>query len=316
MSGDQNTNSADELFGTGAVVSMTGLSAARIRMWEKRYGVATPLRTGSNRRLYTRDDLERLQLLKRLTDSGHAIGLIANYPLDNLRSLATEISSSSSYTPKLTGNVIAITNRSGELFANAKELTLVGRFPTLEDALADSSLSKADILYVETDTIFEQTLDQSRDLSEQCEIGRIIVSYRFAPRDILESLSDGDGDIVVIKGVPDAKRLKRECLFQLDAFNSGDLISGPIPERLFSAAQLARLEQIKSSVDCECPHHLAELLKGLTAFEAYSERCEDRNSADAVVHAHLHRSTAHARRKIEESLKRLLIADGIDIGEY
>lgn len=53
------------------------MSAFTIRAWEKRYGALTPARTDTNRRRYSQKDVERLRLLDRAVQSGHAIGAIA-----------------------------------------------------------------------------------------------------------------------------------------------------------------------------------------------------------------------------------------------
>ncbi len=58
----------------------SGLSPHLIRAWESRYGAVTPRRTDTNRRLYSDGDIERLALLRQLTDAGHAISHIAERP--------------------------------------------------------------------------------------------------------------------------------------------------------------------------------------------------------------------------------------------
>ena len=68
-------------------VRRTGLTAHAIRVWEKRYSAVTPVRTPTNRRLYSEADIERLQLLRRATLAGHSIGQIAGLPIDDLRTL-------------------------------------------------------------------------------------------------------------------------------------------------------------------------------------------------------------------------------------
>ncbi len=70
----------------------TGLSAHVIRIWEKRYGAVTPARTGTNRRLYSEEQIERLSLLRDLTRAGHSIGLVAKLQTQALRKLAAEAS--------------------------------------------------------------------------------------------------------------------------------------------------------------------------------------------------------------------------------
>ena len=56
----------------------TGLTPHVIRAWEKRYRAVVPIRSPKNRRLYSEDDVQRLQLLKRITDAGHTISQVAN----------------------------------------------------------------------------------------------------------------------------------------------------------------------------------------------------------------------------------------------
>ena len=73
-----------------AVVRRTGLSPHVIRIWEKRYGAVRPERTGTNRRLYSEEEVERLNLLRELTRAGHSIGAVANLPLSKLRKMVTE----------------------------------------------------------------------------------------------------------------------------------------------------------------------------------------------------------------------------------
>ncbi len=66
----------------------SGLTPHVIRVWEKRYGAVKPNRTGSNRRLYTDAEIERLQLLRRATEAGHSIGTIATLKNARLTELA------------------------------------------------------------------------------------------------------------------------------------------------------------------------------------------------------------------------------------
>jgi DNA-binding transcriptional MerR regulator/methylmalonyl-CoA mutase cobalamin-binding subunit len=68
----------------------TGLSTHAIRAWEKRYGAVDPKRTGTNRRLYSSEDLERLALLRRATLAGRSIGQIAKLPTRRLKDLVEE----------------------------------------------------------------------------------------------------------------------------------------------------------------------------------------------------------------------------------
>lgn len=65
----------------------SGLSPHVIRIWERRYEALTPSRTGTNRRMYCDDEIERLKLLKELTENGHRIGNIARLETEKLEEL-------------------------------------------------------------------------------------------------------------------------------------------------------------------------------------------------------------------------------------
>ena len=79
-----------------AVVSRrTGLSQLVLRAWERRYEAVVPGRTETGRRLYTDRDLEKLSLLRLLTEAGHRIGDIAGQDIPALRSLVSEMTPAS-----------------------------------------------------------------------------------------------------------------------------------------------------------------------------------------------------------------------------
>ncbi|MGD8975328.1 MAG: MerR family transcriptional regulator [Desulfobacterales bacterium] len=69
------------------VSQRTGLSSHVIRAWEKRYEAVVPHRSPKNRRLYSEEDVQRLQLLKSATDAGHSISQVAQLDSKELLNL-------------------------------------------------------------------------------------------------------------------------------------------------------------------------------------------------------------------------------------
>ena len=59
------------------VARLTGIPIDTLRAWERRYGAVEPARDDRGR-LYDDVDLQKLKLLRRLVERGHAIGRIAN----------------------------------------------------------------------------------------------------------------------------------------------------------------------------------------------------------------------------------------------
>jgi DNA-binding transcriptional MerR regulator/methylmalonyl-CoA mutase cobalamin-binding subunit len=73
------------------VAQRTGLSAHVLRVWERRYEAVTPDRTGTNRRLYSEEEVRRLELMAALTRGGHSISQIAKQSTEALEEMAREL---------------------------------------------------------------------------------------------------------------------------------------------------------------------------------------------------------------------------------
>ncbi len=67
---------------------LSGISPHVIRIWERRYNALNPSRTCTNRRMYCEEAIERLRLLRELTEGGHRIGSVARLCTEELRKLA------------------------------------------------------------------------------------------------------------------------------------------------------------------------------------------------------------------------------------
>ena len=67
----------DTTYPMRVVTRLTGLSAAAIRVWERRYQAVVPHRTDGNSRRYSGGDVRRLALLRQATMAGHSIKDIA-----------------------------------------------------------------------------------------------------------------------------------------------------------------------------------------------------------------------------------------------
>ncbi len=72
----------------GALSTKTGLTPHTIRAWERRYAALSPNRSDANQREYGDAELERLKLLKRVTDQGNTISKVAQLSIEELKRLA------------------------------------------------------------------------------------------------------------------------------------------------------------------------------------------------------------------------------------
>lgn len=93
------------------------------------------------------------------------------------------------------------------------------------------------------------------------------------------------------------------------------LTSSPAPARRFDDAALTAFAGLPSTVACECPKHLADLLIQVASFEAYSADCQHRSPADAALHGYLHRVAGAARVLLETALERVAVEEGLHLPE-
>jgi len=115
------------------VARRTGLSAYVIRIWEQRYNAVEPERTDNNRRLYSQEQIERLNLLRQLTKAGHSIGHVAKLPTQKLRQLAAE-SYPQGRTARGSSEELPTASFLGECIAAIKSLDATALDDTLQRA--------------------------------------------------------------------------------------------------------------------------------------------------------------------------------------
>lgn len=72
------------------IAQRTGLTAATIRAWERRYQAVQPTRSEGGQRLYSDHDLERLIVLRELTEGGRSISMVASLAPEDVTALLVE----------------------------------------------------------------------------------------------------------------------------------------------------------------------------------------------------------------------------------
>ena len=74
---------------------LSGIKAHTLRIWEKRHSIIEPLRTSTNIRYYTDEDLKKIINVSLLNNHGIKISRIANMSYDELNEKVVELSSKS-----------------------------------------------------------------------------------------------------------------------------------------------------------------------------------------------------------------------------
>ncbi len=321
-------SSIRDRYGIGAVARLTGLTDHTIRVWERRYGAVVAQRAANGRRVYGPGDVEKLGLLKRLTDQGLSIGQIAAESLEVLRERAQSISAiASAPPPDRVGVAILGDFLPGQFAADDRDIApvdIVVAGDNRETFVADLARQPVDVVVLESAVLDDSVTTQLFEYMQIAGAARGVVVYSFGrlgdvdrARDarIIVLRSPANVDEVraaVMRAYEPAAETRPRTAPSRDTGESDWHFSGPVAPRRFNNQQLTRLARASTAIDCECPHHLAQLVGDLTAFEVYSAQCANRDEDDAALHRYLHQTTAQARALIEAALERVAEVEGIE----
>lgn len=192
---------------------------------------------------------------------------------------------------------------------------------------------RPDALIVDLALLGDDPVRKADVLVEQTGAQMLLVVYTFARRELISELTAHRARAVRSPVSLDSLRgflsglMVRKILGNLEEDPAApvdpealpgkalvpDRVVAKMVEPRFSMAQLGRLKEIDSAVECECPANLADLLTQLASFERYSAGCENRNEKDAEIHHMLFQETGKARAIMEDALLRLMAHENIKL---
>lgn len=304
---------------SGAVARMVRMPVATLRIWERRYHISSPTLTPSGQRLYSAAEVRRLGLLKQLTDLGHAIGSLAPLDWTQLQAVANTHASTVAgqrvSAPDRPWRLAVVgaalgkrLQRAGVRLAIGRSMEVAGVYATVQQAASALKTAPFDALLVH-DARPDARL-RPRNLGDV----PIAVVYRFAAELVCEQLA---ADKVALLREPQGDTALGQWLRGLSLGTATtDRATAPADQpdmrpRRWDDAQLADFAGLSSTIACECPHHIAELLMQLSHFEAYSAECADSSAADAQLHGFLHGVASTSRALFEDALERVAVHEGL-----
>jgi DNA-binding transcriptional MerR regulator len=314
------------LYGIGAVARLTGLTDHTIRVWERRYAAVVAARSASGRRQYTEADVQKLGLLKVLTDRGISISGVADDSIDELRQRVDSLRDLATGADATTVRVAVLGD-----FLPRQLLEQKGGTAPLEILVSDSSRERfaadlrqqsIDVVVLERPVLDAETLaEMQRHLSDSGSAQGVIVYSFGRTRDVEAATNEGIIALrapigrdelcdALARSAQPGNRVPRDSGPTCDSPGAWEF-EGPVAARRFSPQQLANLAAARNDIECECPKHLAQLVSDLSAFEVYSDRCANRDDEDAALHRYLHRTTAAARALVETALQKVADAEGL-----
>jgi DNA-binding transcriptional MerR regulator len=317
-------------YGIGAVARLTGIPLNSLRAWERRYALVAPRRGDGNQRQYSQGDVVRLQLIKQLVDRGHAISTVATLDEESLRErleLHCEMPRETAAAVPDPSRVLIYGDALPFLVDAWRDelspLEIIGTSASYADFEQRACAERPEVLVVEWPALDPDSPARWSELQSRVGARRLVVVYGFAPAALIARLQR-DG-VVALRAPVTAAALREAC--RVDQPPAAALQAAvvaavaatrdmPIPLRRFDSKTLAAVANLPTGIRCECPHHLADLLFRVTAFETYSANCEHRNERDAALHAHLHRVAGQARALLEDALEHLMLCEEIDLSVY
>ena len=320
----------------GAVSKITGIGTETLRAWERRYQAVVPGRSESGDRIYSSEDLNKLFLLKNLSEAGNSIGSIARLPLNELKSKwencvqlrelsaesggihsNREISKNQNCKVLLLGEDFPLRVHDGMSDFNGIEL--LGHAESMEEWKHMHPNTHIHVAIIERPTINEETRKYVSKLLKESSIWHVIVLYGFGSQIEINQLQGPQ--VSTIRSSIDVYELARLCIDRsggdsknlLASDSSTIYLEDSLPTRRYSSRQLDSLARVSTSIQCECPKHLSDLIKSLVAFEIYSAECENKNDRDVQLHAYLHATTAQSRALLEDALSHVIKHENIEI---
>ncbi len=323
-------------FRSGAVARMARMPVSTLRIWEQRYRAVGPIAAPSGHRLYSAADVQRVLLLRQLTEQGHAIGSIAALDAAQLQQVASTRGASpagkgvrparrrAALRLIVVGQALALRlQRPAVVQRLGHPWQLTAVFESLAEAAHAASGAAVDLLLWQAPGLQASALPELKAAQDAWRARQVVVAYRFAGAAATNAFA-ASGAMVVREPADD------DALGAWVASLQGSLASGaeapdrqPVPRdtpdwaagavapRRFDDAALTAIAGLSSTIACECPRHVAELLMQLSNFEDYSADCANRSPADAELHAYLRRVAGASRGLFESALERVARQEGL-----
>lgn len=302
----------------GAVSRLSGVPVSTLRIWEQRYGAFEPAKTAGQHRLYGDADVARARLMRQLTEAGHSISSVARLDaraMQALQGAALGVSAAESSAQPAPGPlrlvlvgpalVARLEGRAWQALRLPSALEVVAAHADLDALMAaPAPEGGVDLLLVRLDMLHADTAGRLAQAMARVGGRRVLVLYNFARTATVSQLGL-QGVELRREPVPDSELAD----LLLPRLRADAPLPGPlarVPQRRYSDETLVEVAARPSSILCECPRHIADLIAQLASFEQYSETCLSETAEDAEVHAYLKSMSGTCRAMMEVAMDRVL----------
>jgi MerR family transcriptional regulator, light-induced transcriptional regulator len=333
------------LYRVGAVARMTRVPLATLHNWERRYNITQTMARASGHRLYTAAAVQRVFLLKQLVDVGHSIGSIAHLDDERLHEVAaTHVRTMMAPTPTLPAarkpwRVAVVGNAMLHRLLSAgisrkleRSLNIVATFSSVARMSESTEGVVVDTLLIQVAGLHRESLAAAQSAGKAVGATNIAVCYGLGTNSRREEfeaaginllrMPQDDADLAIALQEVHDHAMTQTHPTEIDDAPAARLLKTGLPAwlaeppltpppRRYDDAVLADFASLSSTISCECPQHVADLLTRLSAFEIYSTECEQLTPADAELHGWLKQIAGTARALFEMALQRIAVHEGL-----
>jgi DNA-binding transcriptional MerR regulator len=307
------------------IAELTGISRATLLAWERRYSIVEPSRQDNGYREYSDNDLACLQSVKLLMDKGYKVSEAISLIQEAQKTVQAQTRESAPGV-RIAALHDTLTQQLDVTQSHLGGLTVARIAPDLDRFFALSHEEPVDVLVVRLGLLGSAPRDNLRRCVEVTRAQSVVVIYEFATHKTLAKLAQLGARLVQgpVRVATLRQAIVEQIAFERAATNGGGGpgfapmasapgLGDPLRPPRFTDAELGRLREMRTGLDCECPNHIAVLVAALVAFERYSSDCVARDEADAALHRAIGEGTGRARQILEELLVRVCEQDGIRI---
>ena len=321
----------DGLYKIGAVSKITGINIPTLRAWENKFNIIEPVRINGTQRGYSKNDLDKLCLIKALVDLGDSISSISTLNINELEVRLEESSnkknnfssneSKESYSAVVIGTMVP--NLDNPL-QNLPRIKVVSKYELSDISEDDAIISDdADILIFEIPTLHIKTITWVKNIMRRSNIGNSIILYRFGSAEGIKSVNRekninilrqpaNSNDIQMLSAFTlIGKNEHRDTYVQRSKGKTKKEIIDP-DQQPFSDKELWEISVMANPIHCECPKHLSSIITSLKGFEKYSADCEELGYEDKLLHQELEQHSIEARIIIEKALRKVIKENAIN----
>ena len=178
---------------SGTVARLSGVPVATLRVWERRYGVVDAPKSATGQRLYNNHDVQRLRLLRQLTERGHAIGTLAALALQPLQALWADATGATGAAPPAAARssprrVVVVGRHAALKLASAPGCQVMAVHDDLDAAAAAGPPQGCEVLLVHLPSLQPAFAERALALAALWQAEATVVLYGFGAESVAERL--------------------------------------------------------------------------------------------------------------------------------